>query len=118
MAANDFIDYCEILEISPNANLGTVERMFRYFAQLYHRDSPETGDRVRFDTVVEAHDALKNPLKRAQYDIKYKNRSNGRPKELTGISDRDGVGQGIDFQNRLLSLLYVKRRQNARARHG
>ena len=35
MTASDFIDYYEILEISPNANSATVQRMFRYFAQIY-----------------------------------------------------------------------------------
>ena len=35
MEASEFIDYYEILEISPNANSGTVERMFRYLAQRF-----------------------------------------------------------------------------------
>ena len=68
----EFIDYYEILEVSPNANSGSVERMFRYLAQLYHPDNPETGDRARFDLVLEAHATLKDPVKRAQYDIQYK----------------------------------------------
>ena len=29
MTASDFIDYYEILEISPNANSATIERIFR-----------------------------------------------------------------------------------------
>jgi curved DNA-binding protein CbpA len=32
MESTDFIDYYEILEISPNANSGTIERMFRHLA--------------------------------------------------------------------------------------
>ena len=39
MEASKFIDYYELLEISPNANSGTIERMFRYFAQRYHPDN-------------------------------------------------------------------------------
>ena len=39
-----FIDYYEILEISPNANSETVERIFRYLAMRYHPDNRETGD--------------------------------------------------------------------------
>jgi curved DNA-binding protein CbpA len=45
MEASKFIDYYEVLEISPNANLGTIERMFRYFAQRYHPDNQDTGDK-------------------------------------------------------------------------
>jgi curved DNA-binding protein CbpA len=109
-----FIDYYEILEISPNANSGTIERMFRYLAQRYHPDNPETGDRLRFDTIMEAHTTLKDPLKRAQYDIDHKNQSNVRAKLVEEVRDTKGIAQGIDIQNKVLSLLYVKCRQNVR----
>jgi curved DNA-binding protein CbpA len=114
MATNEFIDYYEVLEVSPNANSGTIERMFRYFAQQYHPDNPETGDRARFDTVVEAHDALKDPIKRAQHDLERTTRSTVRSRLVAEARDRDGIGQGIDIQNKLLSLLYVQRRQSVR----
>nr|WP_246767912.1 DnaJ domain-containing protein [Bradyrhizobium sp. CCBAU 53340] len=32
----------ETLEISPNANSGTIERMFHYLAQRYHPDNRKT----------------------------------------------------------------------------
>ncbi len=76
MEASKFIDYYEILEISPNANSGTIERMFRYLAQRYHPDNPDTGDRPLFDAIMEAYDTLRDPIKRAQYDIEHKNHSN------------------------------------------
>ena len=44
MEASKFIDYYEVLEISPNANSGRIERMFRYFAQRYDPDNQDTGD--------------------------------------------------------------------------
>lgn len=114
MESSEFVDYYEILEISPNANLGTIERMFRHFAQRYHPDNPQTGDRLRFDMVVEAHDALKDSVSRARYDIEYQNRVNGRSTFSAKIRDTDGIGQGIDVQNKLLSLLYIRRRQSVR----
>jgi curved DNA-binding protein CbpA len=112
MAAPEFKDYYEILEISPNANSGTVERMFRFFAQRYHPDNPDTGDRLRFDAIMEAHDTLKNPIKRAQHDIQRKNQSEFRSKLGEEASDRKGIKQDIDIQNKLLSILYIKRRRN------
>jgi curved DNA-binding protein CbpA len=73
-----FIDYYEVLEISPNANLGTTDRIFRYLAQRYHPGNPESGDRAYFDVVMEAYNTLKGPVKRAQYDIYYKEFYNQR----------------------------------------
>lgn len=114
MAASDFIDYYEILEISPNANSETIERIFRYFAQRYHPDNPQTGNRSRFDVIMEAHDTLRDPVKRTQYDIDHKNQSNVRSKLVEEVNDTKTIWHGIDVQHKLLSLLYVKCRQNVR----
>jgi curved DNA-binding protein CbpA len=112
METSDFVDYYEILEISPNANSGTVERMFRYLAQRYHPDNQDTGDRSRFDAMMEAHDTLKDAGKRAQYDIVHKNHSCTRWKLTEEASGNRGIERDVDIQNRLLSILYVRRRQN------
>lgn len=114
MEAPKFIDYYEILEISPNANSGTIERMFRYLAQRYHPDNPDTGERHLFDGIMEAYDTLRDPIKRAQYDIKHKNQSSFRWKLTEEASDSKGIDRDVDIQNKLLSILYVKRRQNIR----
>jgi len=111
MTASEFIDYYELLEISPNANAETIERIFRYFAQRYHPDNPQTGDRSRFDAVVEAHNTLRDPVRRAQYDINHQNQSRARSKLVDEVSGTK-VWQDIDLQNKLLSLLYVKCRQS------
>ena len=90
-----FTDYYEILEISPNANSETIERIFRYFAMRYHPDNRDTGDLSRFSEIVEAHNTLKDPVKRAQYDIQHKYHSGFRtnwprkpatPKASNGMS--------------------------------
>jgi curved DNA-binding protein CbpA len=114
MKASEFVDYYEILEISPNANSGTIERMFRYLAQRYHPDNRDTGDRLRFDLVMEAHETLRNPEKRAQYDIQHKDNSSFRWRLAEEASDGKGIERDVDIQNRLLSILYAKRRQDAR----
>jgi curved DNA-binding protein CbpA len=114
MDASKFADYYEILEISPNANSGTIERMFRYLAQRYHPDNQDTGDRRRFDEIMEAYETLKDPGKRARYDIEHKNHSGARWKLTEEASDSKGLERDSDIQNKLLSILYVKRRQNIR----
>ena len=78
MTASKFIDYYELLEISLNANFETIERIFRYFAQRYHPDNPQTGDRSRFDVIVEAANTLRDPVRRARYDISYQIQSSAR----------------------------------------
>src|SRR5205814_1559618 len=107
-----FTDYYEILEISPNANSETIERIFRYLAMRYHPDNQDTADQFRFSEVVEAHNTLKDPVKRAQYDIQHKSHSAVRWKLAEEASDGKGIERDIDIQTKLLSILYVKRRQN------
>ena len=114
MKASEFVDFYEILEISPNANSGTIERMFRYLAQRYHPDNPDTGDRLRFDLVMEAHETLRNPEKRAQYDTQHRDHSSIRWKLVEEASDGKGIDRDVDIQTRLLSILFAKRRQNVR----
>jgi curved DNA-binding protein CbpA len=112
MEAFSFIDYYEILEISPNANSDTIDRVFRHLAGRYHPDNQETGDLARFSEIVRAHDTLKNPVKRAQYDIQHKNHSDSRRKLAEEASDSIGIGRDVDIQSKLLSILYVKRRRD------
>jgi curved DNA-binding protein CbpA len=107
-----FTDYYELLEISPNANSETIERIFRHFAQRYHPDNRDTGDPVRFDEVVQAHNTLRDPVERAKYDIQYKTHSGFRRKLADEAGDSKAVERDVDIQSNLLSILYVKRRQN------
>jgi curved DNA-binding protein CbpA len=109
-----FTDYYEILEISPNANSETIDRIFRYLAQRYHPDNPDTGDRLRFDAIMAAYGTLKDPVKRAEYDIEHKNHSTSRSELAEEATDSEGIGRDVDIQNKLLSVLYVQRRQNVR----
>jgi curved DNA-binding protein CbpA len=107
-----FIDYYEVLEVSPNANSETLERVFRYFAMRYHPDNQETGDEARFSEIVEAHNTLKDPVKRAQYDIQYRDHAALSREWTVEASNTKGIQREVVIQAKLLSLLYVKRRQD------
>jgi len=110
--AYTFVDYYEVLEISPNANSETIDRIFRHLAQRYHPDNPDTGNRPRFDEVVQAYNTLRDPVRRAQYDIQHKDHLVYH-RELAGeAGDRKTNERDADIQDRLLSLLYAKRRRN------
>jgi curved DNA-binding protein CbpA len=106
-----FIDYYELLEISPNANSETVERVFRYLARRFHPDNQATGDRDRFDLVLEAFDILRDAAKRAQYDAEYRSHSSTVLQLAVEANDFDCAGGDADMQARLLALFYVRRRR-------
>ena len=40
-----FVDYYEVLQISQNAELETIKRVFKMLAVRLHPDNPATGDR-------------------------------------------------------------------------
>jgi curved DNA-binding protein CbpA len=107
-----FTDYYEILEISPNATLETTDRMFRYLARRYHPDNQDTGDVRRFSEILNAHTALKDPVTRAEYDIHHKNHMQFGRKLAEEAGDSKGVERDVDIQDKLLSIFYVKRRQD------
>ena len=112
LEAYTFTDYYEVLEISPNANPETIDRIFRYFAQRFHPDNPDTGNRLRFDEVVQAYTTLRDPVKRAQYDIQHKDHWASHRELAEEAGDRKGAERDVDLQNKLLSLLYTKRRRD------
>ncbi|WP_426442404.1 J domain-containing protein [Bradyrhizobium genosp. P] len=112
--AAEFIDYYEVLEISPNANRDTIERIFRYFAQRYHPDNQETGDRDRFEIIIEAHRTLADPARRAQYDLEHRNHAAGRSRLVEEFRNGKVIEHGVELQNKLLSILWLRCRQNVR----
>ena len=55
MSENGFVDYYELLQVSSNADIDTIERVFRHLAKKLHPDNKETADSEKFQQVVEAH---------------------------------------------------------------
>ncbi len=86
MGENGFVDYYEILQLSPNADTETIERVFRYLAKKFHPDNKESGDVDRFRTIVEAHRVVSDPEKRAGYDVKHQDYWNRKWNVVSEIS--------------------------------
>jgi curved DNA-binding protein CbpA len=112
MEEKAFTDYYETLEISPNANADTIDRVFRYLAQRYHPDNSKTGDHLKFSEIVQAHEILRHPEKRAQYDLNHKRHSEFGSKLVEEANDSEVLEFDAIIQEKLLSILYVKRRRN------
>jgi curved DNA-binding protein CbpA len=109
LQADDFVDYYEVLQISPNAHPETIHRVYRLLAQLYHPDNKETGDVEAFTLVLEAYRVLTDLERRAAYDVEHKLVSGLKWK----IFDQTSAVQGIEGEKRkrmgILSLLCTRR---------
>jgi len=107
-----FRDYYEILQLSPNADTETVDRVYRILVKRYHPDNQATGNEARFNDVVEAHRVLADPERRAAYDVKYDENRGTVVNVFERVSSGDGFGDDKRLFDGVLSLLYVARRRD------
>jgi len=122
-----FVNYYEVFDVDPNAPARVIERRFRQLVRTYHPDNGATGDRAMFDSIVEAHETLKDPDKRARYHEKFEHQLPPlQPEaETTGaaeledgedgahqeaVLDEIGIDRDLSIQNNILALLYHRRR--------
>jgi curved DNA-binding protein len=110
-----FVDHYEVLQLSPNANAETVERVYRLLAKRYHPDNQTTGDEAIFGQVHEAHQVLSDPHRRAEYDVKYDENRRLQWKIFDQGSAADGREQDRRVFHGILSLLYIARRRDPHA---
>jgi len=112
MNNSEFIDYYELLEVSSNANSDTIEKIFRYLATRYHPDVCGTGDKARFNQMIEAYNTLRDPQTRAAYDVQFQQHQKHQAKL---VSDSEAVNcDGVD-RYRLLTLFYAQRKRDMKA---
>jgi hypothetical protein len=112
MSAHDFVDYYELLQLNPNADTETIERIFRHLAKKFHPDNSETSDTARFQQIVEAHRTLTDPESRAGYDVRHQDYWNRKWGIAAEAADRSAFSDDQLARERLLSLLYVQRRRD------
>ncbi len=64
-------DYYDILGVSKNASVNDIKKAYRKLARKYHPDL-NPGDKAseqKFKEINEAHETLKDPEKKKQYDL-------------------------------------------------
>jgi len=129
MEAKSFINYYEILDASPGDSADAIERRFRNLARRYHPDNKDTGDRSKFDAIVEAHNTLRDVARRAQYHQDHHHHlppfshsvaddggaaeaDDDEAEEAALFTHNLGIDRDVHVQNNLLILLYLQRRRN------
>ncbi len=107
-----FVDYYDVLQLSQNASVDTIEHVHRLLAKRYHPDNQSTGNTEKFTELQAAYEFLSDPEKRAAYDVKYDENRSG----VWSIFDQDSATDGREEDRRIvhgiLSLLYVNRRRD------
>ena len=111
--ASNFSDYYEVLQLSPNADPDTIDRIYRVLVKRFHPDNQETGNSERFSVIVEAYRVLSDPEKRAAYDLKYEEGRASVLKIFDEASAADSFLGDRRIFDGILSLLYVARRRDA-----
>jgi curved DNA-binding protein CbpA len=107
-----FVDYYELLQVSPNADEDTIQRVFRHLAKKYHPDHQDASDEEKFRRLVEAHKILTDPEARAGYDATYQDYWNRKWKLVSESGDSAAFSDDREMRDRMLSLFYVQRRRN------
>lgn len=107
-----FVDYYDVLQISPNADPDTIQRIFRHLAKKYHPDASTGGNLQQFREIVKAHEILTNPEKRAEYDVRYQQYWEQKMQLVREAGSGKISIDNREARERLLALLYVQRRTN------
>jgi len=109
------LDYYELLQISPNADLDTIHRVYRLLAQRLHPDNQATGDSERFRALTEAYHVVGDPERRAQYDVHRPERQQERSRLISeALRAQNDVESEQLLRLTLLELLYARRRTDPR----
>jgi DnaJ domain len=64
-------DYYELLQVNPKADPETIHRVYRLLAQRFHPDNAETGSSEIFRGILDAYQVLRDPERRAAYDVNF-----------------------------------------------
>lgn len=115
-SAEPFVDYYDLLQVSPGCDETMLEKAYRHFAQKYHPDHAETADVEKFQEIIAAYKVLRDPEQRTKYNERYKReRLNGfafiPQDEDIRIDEKDAVADA-ELHEKILFFLYKRRREH------
>src|SRR5438270_7016037 len=106
------VNYYDLLQISPHAEVDTIERVYRILAGRYGPENPLTSDPERFEQLTAAYTMLRDPLSRARYDRTLEDGKAAPLAIFLGREFTDGIDAEAKIRVGVLCLLYSKRRAN------
>jgi curved DNA-binding protein len=109
---DSFEDYYEYLQVSPNADSETIEKVYRLLAKRYHPDNKDTGKAEKFQSLTKAYKTLSDAAKRAAYDANYEEARGRQWKAISEASCSKGFDGDAHIRRLILSVLCVKRRES------
>ena len=111
MPVEEPVDYYEVLQVNTSADPETIDRVYRLLAQRFHPDNQQTGNESRFRTHLEAYTVLRDPEKRARYDLLHQQRRQDRWRLVsTGARVENDFEMEQIVRLTVLEALYTKRR--------
>jgi curved DNA-binding protein len=112
MSLQPAVNYYDLLQINPRAEIETIDRVYRILAGRYHPDNQATGDAEKFRMLNDAYQMLRDPVKRAEYDKQFQTSPAGPLPIFLGKEFADGIDSEAKIRIGVLCLLYSKRRAN------
>jgi DnaJ-class molecular chaperone len=111
MPVEEPVDYYEALQVNTSADPETIDRVYRLLAQRFHPDNQQTGNESRFRTLLEAYTVLRDPEKRARYDLLHQQRRQDRWRLVSsGAQSENDFEMEQIVRLAVLEALYTKRR--------
>jgi curved DNA-binding protein CbpA len=112
-----FIDYYDLMQVSPKAELETIKRVYKMLVARLHPDNKETGDAEAFLKLRRGFEVLSDAAAREAYDAEYLARVKQPLPSVEPTEFATGVDAELSRRVGILCLLYKQRQTNA-ARSG
>jgi curved DNA-binding protein CbpA len=109
MTKSDGVDHYEVLQVSPNAEPETIQRVYRLLAQRYHPDNRESGDAERFRQIHASYSVLIDPDLRTKYDVTHHQHQEDRWR-LVSLGDSNDRATEQAIRLTVLEVLCARRR--------
>ena len=116
MTDQPFVDFYDLLQLSPTADDDTSIASFATWRRSATRTFPRGGDPERFRRLVQAHGTLDRRRSREPPTTRqYQDYWNRKWRVASEASDGSAFAEDHDTREKLLSLLYVQRRRDMRS---
>jgi curved DNA-binding protein CbpA len=112
MPVQSAINYYDLMQVNPRAEIESIERVYRILSARYHPNNKQTGDAERYRLITEAYETLSDPAKRKEYDRQFEVNAAGPLPIFLSKEFAEGIDSEARIRVGVLCLLYSKRRAN------